>query len=67
MTSQSCFAQQSSTPASACYANILRGVLMLMALLWPFVSALVAIDLGRPTPVFGARIRGHPFIRMCRE
>jgi hypothetical protein len=31
------------------HAKTLREVLMLMALFWPFVSALVAIDLGRPT------------------
>jgi hypothetical protein len=38
---------QRFTP-SRCYAKTLREALMLMALLWPFVSALVAIDLGRP-------------------
>ncbi len=31
------------------HAKTLREALMLMARLWPFVSALVAIDLGRPT------------------
>ena len=34
---------------SGCYAKTLREAVMLMALLWPFVSAFVVIAFGRPT------------------